>query len=228
MLKDSHRHVHVVFALAVLCAALGTDSLTRADARPPERKGNCSELDKFQDTFTRNLFGDITLPTDANGNAVSGKTVFLPTPGDGSGAPASASVTLTTDQPFFVPLFQLFGTGYNNGTPDDPFVDANVFKTLDITFKVDGKTVIDRKNALRFYSKFEFDPVIAVDFSPIDSVIWLQGVGYASRPLRAGHHTLSLHVKNTLPVFGGQFIEFTNSWDLTVLPGKTGHCGHHG
>ena len=64
-------------------------------------------------------------------------------------------------------------------------------------------------------------PVIKLDSPPIKAAIWLQAIGYVSKPLLPGKHTLTLHVKNTKPFFGSSFAEYNNTWNLTVtLPPK--------
>jgi hypothetical protein len=209
-------------SIAILAAAL---SLTpRAQAATQAAPGHSSafgnSLAAWEETWVRWAYGDITVPTDANGNAVVGDgTVLLPTPSTpGDGTPGHVDVTLNNGQSFVLPLWVLLGTSYTDGTPPDLFVADSVFQTLDISFIIDGVTLVSRGNALNYYSKFTFDPEIPIfDFPPIDSVIWFRGIGITHKPLRPGTHTFALHAKNTQAAFG-VFFEYNNTWTVTVLP----------
>ena len=98
-------------------------------------------------------------------------------------------------------------------------VSVNVFKTLDIRFKIDGVAVVAPANVIDYYSKDELDPAIPIDFPPIDSVIWVQGISILHAPLSAGKHTMTLDVKNTVPAFGS-FFEYHNTWNIRVVKAK--------
>ena len=168
------------------------------------------------------LFGVQNVPTDSNGNAVvNNHVVLLPlpnTPGDGT--PGHLDVTLNAEQGFVLPLWVLLGTDYTDGTPPDPLVDLSIFRTLNITFKIDGKTVIDNSNVLSFYTQFFFNPPIPITgFPPVNSIIWFQGIAIVYHPLSVGTHTLQLDAVNTQPAFGG-FFEYHNTWTVAVQPGK--------
>jgi len=126
-------------------------------------------------------------------------------------------VTLNNDQSFVLPLWVLLGTSYTDGTPPDPFVPDSVLQTLDISFTIDGATVVNGRNVANYYSKFGFDPAIPINSAPVDSVIWFQGIGITHAPLRPGTHTFALHAKNTQAAFGG-FFEYNNTWTVTALP----------
>jgi len=172
--------------------------------------------------YERWLFGGQNLPTDNNGNAVvNNHVVFVPlpdTPGDGT--PGHLDVTLNAGQGFVLPLWVLLGTDYTDGTPPDPLVDVSVFGTLNITFTVDGQTVVDGSNVLSFYGQAFFNPPIPITFfPPVNSIIWFQGVGIVYHPLSVGTHTLQLDAVNTQPAFGS-FFEYHNTWTVTVQPGK--------
>lgn len=171
--------------------------------------------------YERWIFGVQNVPTDRNGNAVvNNHVVLLPipnTPGDGTAG--HLDVTLDAGQGFVVPLWVLLGTDYTDGTPPDPLVDISIFRTLNITFKVDGVTVIDNSNVLSFYSQFFFNPPIPINFPPINSIIWFQGISLVYHPLSVGTHTLQLDAVNTQPAFGG-FFEYHNTWTITVRPRK--------
>jgi hypothetical protein len=172
--------------------------------------------------YERWLFGAQNIPTDSNGNAVvDNHVVLLPlpnTPGDGT--PGHLDVTLSAGQGFVLPLWALLGTDYTDGTPPDQLTDLSVFRTLNITFKIDGVTVIDQSNVLNFYSQFFFNPPIPITgFPPVNSIIWFQGIGIVYQPLSVGTHTFQLDAVNTQPAFGG-FFEYHNTWTVTVQPGK--------
>ena len=185
--------------------------------------GNCnahgSSLATWEELYWRWTFGDATVPTDANGNAVVGSVVLLAQPSaSGDGTPASVDVTLKTGQSFVLPLWALLGTSYDNGTPPDPFEPVSIFQTLEITFTIDGKTVVDSSNAMDYYSQFSFVPPVPLSFSPINGIVWFEGVGIVHHPLTPGKHVFKLHAKNTQLAFGSIF-EYNNTWNMTVKPG---------
>ena len=140
--------------------------------------------------YERWAFGELAIPIDENGNAVVDRhVVHMPIPNTPG-----------------------------DGTPPDPLLDVSVFQTLDITFQIDGVTVINQANVLNFYSAFFFNPPIPiVGFPPVNSIIWFQGIGIVHHPLSVGTHTLKLDAVNTQPAFGG-FFEYHNSWTVTVEP----------
>jgi hypothetical protein len=186
----------------------------------PHRFGD--SLAGWLQLYERWLFGGQNVPTDSNGNAVvNNHVVLLPlpnTPGDGT--PGHLDVTLNAGQGFVLPLWVLLGTDYTDGTPPDPLVDLSIFRTLNITFKIDGKTVIDNSNVISFYTQFFFNPPIPITgFPPVNSIIWFQGIAIVYHPLSVGTHTLQLDAVNTQPAFGG-FFEYHNTWTVTVQPGK--------
>jgi len=85
--------------------------------------------------------------------------------------------------------------------------------------------VVDGDNVMEYYAAFGFDPEIPLppEWSPYKAIVWLQGIGTVQPPLsagRGGHHTITLDVKNTLPVTDGMgndyFFEYHNSWNVTV------------
>jgi len=210
-------------ALGFTTIVLALGVLYPARAGSPAAPGNSSafgkDLTTWQQTYFRWAYGDITVPTDSNGNAVVGNhTVLFPLPdATGDGTPAHLDVTLSTDQSFVLPLWSLLGTSYTDGTPPDPFVPDSVFQTLDISFTIDGVTVVNGSNVLNYYSKETFNPAIAiVGFPPVDSIIWMQSIGITHAPLTPGTHTFALHAGNTQAVFGGFFSEYNNTWTVTV------------
>jgi hypothetical protein len=172
----------------------------------------------WNEIYERWLFGVLAVPIDGNGNAVvSPHVVLMPfpnTPGDGT--PGHIDVTLNAGQAFVLPLWVELGTDYTDGTPPDPLLDISIFQTLNITFQIDGRTVINQSNVLKFYSEFFFNPPIPITgFPPVNSIIWFQGIGIVHHPLSVGTHTFKLDAVNTQPAFGG-FFEYHNTWTVTV------------
>jgi hypothetical protein len=162
----------------------------------------------------------VNFGADVRGNTTVGDVVLMPLPdAPGDGTPASIDVTLDSGESFFLPLWTQLGTSYTDGTPPDEFFSLKVFKTLDITFKIDGVPVINNGNVLDYYAKDEFDPEVPIDFPPYDAVIWFQGISILHAPLSPGKHTLTLDVKNVIPVFGG-VAEYHNTWNLKVVKAK--------
>ena len=109
----------------------------------------------------------------------------------------------------------------------DPFVDASLFATLDISFKIDGRTVVNHRNVLDYFAKGRFRPPIPLpaDYAPLADIIWVEDIGVVREPFSVGTHTMKLDVVNTQavpPNFGGGFAEFHNTWTVKVLP-----RGHH-
>jgi len=142
----------------------------------------------WNEIYERWLFGVLAVPIDGNGNAVvSPHVVLMP-----------------------------FPNTPGDGTPPDPLLDISIFQTLNITFQIDGRTVINQSNVLKFYSEFFFNPPIPITgFPPVNSIIWFQGIGIAHHPLSVGTHTFKLDAVNTQPAFGG-FFEYHNTWTVTV------------
>ena len=176
----------------------------------------------WNEIYERWAFGGLAIPVDGNGNAVVHPHVVLfpipNTPGDGT--PGHLDVTLSTGQKFVLPLWVIFGTDYTDGTPPDPLLPLSVFRTLNLTFQIDGQTVIDQTNVLKFYSEFFFNPPIPlVGFPPFNSFIWFQGISIVHHPLPPGTHTFQLDAVNTEPAFGGIFA-YHNTWTVAVRPGK--------
>jgi hypothetical protein len=207
-------------AIAVSALCLAPTARAGSKVVPGRSSAFGKSLAAWEETWTRWAYGDITVPTDSNGNAVVGDgAVLFPVPFTiGDGTPGHLDVTLNNSQSFILPLWLLLGTSYTDGTPSDPFVPDSVFRTLDISFTIDGVTVVSGGNAMNYYSKFTFDPAIPIfDFPPYDSVIWFQGIGITHAPLTPGTHTFVLHAKNTQAAFG-TFFEYNNTWTVTVLP----------
>ena len=211
-----------VCVAAAVFVTLGTTlSATAGNAPQP---GNCnahgSSLATWEELYWRWYYGGVTIPTDANGNAIVDSVVLMAQPAAaGDGTPASVDVTLKTGQSFVLPLWVLLGTSYDNGTPPDPFEPVSIFQTLEITFTIDGETVVDSSNAMDYYSQFSFAPPVPLSFSPINGIVWFEGVGIVHHPLTPGKHTFKLHAKNTQLAFGSIF-EYNNTWNVTVKPGR--------
>jgi hypothetical protein len=130
--------------------------------------------------------------------------------------PGHLDVTLSPGQAFVLPLYGFLGTDYTDGTPPDQFLPLSVFQTLNLTFQIDGRTVVDQTNVLNFYTAFFFNPPIPiVGFPPVNSIIWFQGISIVHHPLSVGTHTFQLDAVNTQPAFGG-FFEYHNTWTVTV------------
>jgi hypothetical protein len=226
MMKTPRIHIaRLALGLTTIVLAGGVLSLVLpahagSKAAPGHSSAFGGSLASWEETWMRWAYGDISVPADSNGNAVAGDgTVLFPVPfALGDGTPAHLDVTLNNGQPFVLPLWTLLGTTYTDGTPPDPFVPDSVFQTLDISFVIDGVTVVSGSNVMNYYSKFAFNPAIPIfDFPPYDSIIWFQGIGITHAPLKPGTHTFALHAKNNEPAFG-LFFEYNNTWTVTVLP----------
>jgi hypothetical protein len=162
------------------------------------------------------------LPTDANGNTVVGKVVFLaipPTPGDGT--PGQIDLTLSSGESFVLPLDGVIGFDYGDGVLD-PLEDINVFKTLEITVKVDNVVVINQANVMDYYSVTYWNPPLYVPAFDV-TFAFHQGIGMVHQPLSVGKHVITLDVRNTQewsPACGGGYTEYHNTWNITVKPGE--------
>jgi hypothetical protein len=191
-------------------AATETDALHRGAPR----------LAEFEEVYARWSFGQLSVPTDSNGNPVVKNVVLMPVPFTaGDGTPGVADVTLKCGQSFMLPFFAEFGTSYRDSTPPDPFEPLSLFETLDIKFSVDGVTLVNTSNVMSYFSKFEFDPEIPIDDTFFKAVIWFEGVGVLHTPLTPGKHVLKLDERNTEPGFGG-LLEYHNTWNITVPAGR--------
>jgi hypothetical protein len=102
-------------------------------------------------------------------------------------------------------------------------VPISVFKTLELKLTIDGKTVIDGRNLMDYYSQTLFPNGLPLSFLPGDSIIEEQCIGLTHAPLSPGKHTMTLDAVNTQalpPQYGGGFAEYHNTWDITVKNGK--------
>lgn len=211
-------------AVAVLVPALRQAARAAGGTPPGQSSAFGDSLSDWQGLFVAWYVGDADIPPDDNGNADVGHVVLMPLPNaPGDGTPGSIDVTLDAGQAFVLPLWSAYGFSYSDGTPDDPLVPLDVFKTLDLKFTIDGKTVIDHTNLMDYYSQTLYDPGLALSFLPGDSVIESQCIGLTHAPLSPGRHTMTLDAVNTQalpPQYGGGFSEYHNTWDVTVKSGK--------
>lgn len=217
----------VSLAVAVAVLAPAPRQAARAAAGTPPGHSNAfgDSLADWQALWLAWFVGDVDIPPDDNGNADVGHVALLPIPSAaGDGTPAGVDVTLDAGQAFVVPLWSTYGFSYSDGTPDDPPVPLDVFKTLDLTLTIDGKTVVDHRNLTDYYSETLYpDPGLPLSFLPGDAVIELQSIGITHAPLSPGRHTMALDAVNTQalpPQYGGGFAEYHNTWDITVKRGK--------
>jgi hypothetical protein len=175
----------------------------------------------LQNIYWRAFYGEITLPTDHNGNAAIGDLVFMALPNaPGDGTPGVTNITLKAGESFFLPLWNLLGNSYQDGS-SDPVFDLKIFRTLDFKLTLDGVTLIDGRNLMEHYFQFPFVPPIPYDVPPATAFIRLQGTSVLHGPLSPGKHVLHLDAKNTdtADLFGLTF-EYHNTWNLTVKPGR--------
>lgn len=221
MKKPAIHSLKLSFA-ALMLGAFGFASTALAGPAP-QPGGSYSfgkGLDDWQNIYWRWYFGGLQVPADSNGNAVVGNVVLMPLPNaPGDGTPGHLDVTLNSGQAFFLPLWNLVGNSYTDGTPNDPHVPVSVIQTLNLSFKIDGVTVMGPSNLMQFYVAFDFDPIIQLPpaFAPYAGVIWLEGIGLTHTPFSVGTHTLQLDAVNTQPAFGYTF-EYHNTWTVTVKP----------
>lgn len=228
LLKTGSTTIGVLFlslAVALLVPALW-QAARAADGTPPGHSDAFgASLSEWQGLWLAWYFGDADIPPDDNGNADVGHVALMPIPSvPGDGTPGSVDVTLDAGQAFVLPLWSTYGFSYSDGTPDDPLVPISVFKTLELKFTVDGKTVIDHRNLMDYYSLTLYpDPGLPLSFLPGDAVIESQCIGLTHAPLSPGKHTMTLDAVNTQalpPEYGGGLVEYHNTWDITVKKGK--------
>jgi hypothetical protein len=216
---------HLVNSHLLLGTLLGLSLAVSALAGPKPTPGNSSSfgatLSQLQDTYVRWFYGNITIAPDVNGNAVTNGVALLPIPNTaGDGTPGYLDVTLDHGQSFFMPMLQLAGTSYIDGTPSDPLINADYFANFDINLQIDGVPVISNHNDADYFQQFSFNPAIPFPFFNLNSIIWFQGFGFAHPPLSVGAHTIQLDEKAGRPLppnFGGATLEYHNTWTITVL-----------
>ena len=230
-MKPTNPAKHIRLPLMLINGAILTclalcqqTSLSGASTKTAPAKSSAfgNSLIQWQDIYVRWYYGLLNIPPDANNNAVVNGVVLTPipsTPGDGTAG--HQDVTLFNGQPFFMPLLQLAGTSYTDGTPNDPLLPLSYFASYHVTLKVDGVTLINDANLSDYFTQFNFNPPIPFPFANLDSLIYLQGFGFAHSPLTPGTHTMSLDEKAGQPLpanFGGAVLEYHNTWTLNVLP----------
>ena len=216
-MKKQHALRNLLAAL-VVTAGCTLMAPTTVQAQGNENSAASAFVQSLHDNYWRWLYGNITLPSDANGNAVSGGIAMLALPNaPGDGTPGSINLTLSAGEPFFLPLFGEIGTSYTDGTPPDDFLNLDIYRTLDIKFTIDGKTLVTTQNVMNYYAQGLFNPPMPFQVANLDSLIWFQSVGVLHAPLSVGTHVMKLDVRNTIPAFGA-FGEFHNTFNITVLP----------
>lgn len=121
-MKSTNKSNRTSFTRSVWSAVLVTTLLAVPPAFADDGRGHDETAGgavvRWQELYWRWAFGDVTLPADRNGNAVSGNVVMMPypnTPGDGT--PGHQDVTLEAGQSWLMPLWTLRGTDYTDGTP---------------------------------------------------------------------------------------------------------------
>jgi hypothetical protein len=210
----------------VLGAALVFNAASTTFAGDSPRRGDdCRSgrsLAAWDNIYFRWYLGALTIPNDVNGNAVVDNVVLMPLPNvPGDGTPGHLDLTFKRGQGFVLPLLDLLGTSYTDGTPPDPLVNVSFFKTLQLTLKIDGVTVVNNRNLMDVYSQFYFKPPVTFDSPPTAAVIWCEAIGIVHGPLSVGTHQIKLDAKSTQalpPNFGGGILEYHNTWTVTVLP----------
>jgi hypothetical protein len=207
----------------LLALCLATPNFAGPGPAPGHSSAFGKTLAGWDDTYFRWYIGELSIPTDSNGNAAVNNIVLMPLPNvPGDGTPGHLDVTLKPGQGFVLPLFFLLGTSYTDGvTPPDPLVDPAFFSTLNLTLKIDGVTVINGINLTDYFEEFLFAPPIPIDAFGIDSVIWCESVSAVHSPLSVGAHSIELDIIGTQalpPNFGGYVPVYHNTWSVTVKP----------
>lgn len=206
----------------VAAVCLAVPAFAEDKPEPGHSHGFGNTLAQLEDVYIRWLVGNVTIPPDANGNAVIDRVVLLPIPNtSGDGTPGHLDVTLQRGQAFFLPLLQEEGTSYTDGTPSDPLLPRSYFRSFHLTLRIDGRLVVDDCNKMDYFTQFNFTPPVSLGFANVDSIIWFQGLNVAHTPLSVGKHTITLDEKAGQPLppnFGGLTLEYHNTWTITVRP----------
>ena len=194
--------------LASLLLTLGS-SLPANGGLAPQPPGSHSfgrTLAQWQATWLAWTLGDLALPTDTHGNALVNNVVQMAipnTPGDGT--PGSINITLNSGEAFVVPLILI------TGRTTDPMISLNDFRNMTLKLTLDGVTILDSDDTLRFYTQTSFSPPLSFGFA------WVQGLSIAHTPLPVGQHVLKLDEKIVIPE-RGTTEEFHNTLNITVVP----------
>ena len=227
-IKNLHKNI-IKAGLTVILLGTGPFLATPAFAgkhkTPTSNGSNTSNqssrtLAAWNEAYERWAFGELAITIDSNGNAIAdNQVVLIPVPdASGDGTPGHLDVTLNAGEAFVLPLWVLLGADHTDATPPTALEPLSVFQALNLTFQIDGVTVVNQANALKFYSVFSFKPPIQVNNSPpINSIIWFQGISIVHAPLPVGTHTFQLDAVNTQPALGG-FFEYHDTWTVTVRP----------
>jgi hypothetical protein len=222
------RCVWTLIGFALLGLGLASPALGNGPPLAPQSKAYGKTLAQWHELYFRWAHGQVTFPFDKNGNAVVGShVVLMPLPNaPGDGTPGTIDVTLQEGQPFVLPLWNVLGTTYTDGTPVDPPVPMSVFRTLQISLKIDGRTVVDSPNVMDYYVQYSYDPPIPLpaEWAPYKAIVWAQGIGLVHTPLSPGTHTFKLDVRNTQPVVDAMgnawTYEYHNTWNINVVPAR--------
>lgn len=141
------------------------------------------------------------------------------TPEDPSVFRGRLEITIDSDTPFVLPLAAWLVERYNNGTPDDPIIDNDIFLAgVSPRFTIDNRLVISDRNEERFYiSPAPFTPIVnypaPTSYGSVASTAF-QSIGLVVRPLPVGVHVLHLDESYILPGLFGTI--FDNTWVITV------------
>jgi hypothetical protein len=185
--------------------------------QPPGSHSFGQTLAQWQATWVAWALGDLALPTDTNGNALVNGVVLTAIPNaPGDGTPGSTNLTLNSGEPFVVPLILVLGQSFSNGTTE-PMISVDDFEDMTLTLTLDGTTILDSDDTLRFYTETVFSPPLAFNAPPANGIAWVQGISIAHTPLPPGQHVLKLDEKIVIPE-RGLTQEFHNTLNITVVP----------
>lgn len=211
-----------VAAAVIAAAGLAMTASAGNSPAPGQSSAFGKTLAEWNDLYTRWAFGDVSVPTDGNGNAVVGNVVLWPTPlllTQGSG---HSDVTINSGQAFFMPLYGWWGTSYLDGTPNDNYLALSDFANNPLTVTIDGVTVINNQNKMNYFTEFPFNPAVSLpqpDFYPFNAIIYEQVISFVHTPLKPGTHQISVDATvsfpDSNPVFGPADWHYT--WTVTVL-----------
>ena len=171
----------------IISASLLAGTVAFAD-EPSSSDNSClwgKSLADWQDTYWRWYYGTLTLPTDPNSNAESDGVVLMALPNaPGEGTPGSIAVTLNAGQSFFLPFQALAGTSYTDGTPPDPLVSFSTWKAITFKLILDGRQIMNLRDALQTYVQFNLDPPIVFDSRRLIRQYGSKALASCSRPCR--------------------------------------------
>ena len=205
--------------LVSLLLTLGSGSPAKAglSPQPPNSHSFGRTLAEWQATWFAWAEGDLNLPTDDQGNSLVKKVVLMgipDTPGDGT--PGAINIVLNSGEAFVVPLILFFGSSFSNGTTS-PMLSVNDFANMTLSLTLDGVTIVDSDEALRYYTETVFSPPLPSHSPPATGIAWVQGLSIVHTPLPVGEHVLKLDEKIVVPELGVTR-EFHNTLNITVVP----------